>query len=92
MTNFDLALARLFVEEFIYLSRGLRINSRHLARSGRLARSIAFTVPKWRSSARLRVGPIPGISCKPASRISFLRARAVEPMAKRCASSRSRSM
>ncbi len=43
------------------------------ARSASEARSIALSVPKWRSSARLRVGPMPGISCSPASRISFLR-------------------
>src|SRR5262249_6223933 len=43
------------------------------ARSGKLARSIAFTVPKCRSKARFRVGPMPGISWSPASRMSFLR-------------------
>ena len=43
------------------------------------------------SSARLRVGPMPGISCKPASRMSRLRRVRCEPIAKRCASSRRRS-
>src|SRR3981189_809602 len=35
---------------------------------------------------------MPGISCNPASRMSFLRSLRCEPMTKRCASSRSRWM
>ena len=63
-----------------------------LPRSAIEARSISFSVPKWCSKARLRDGPMPGISCRPASRMSFLRSLRCEPITKRCASSRSRWM
>ena len=67
----------LLVEEIVDLAGGFGVDPRHLARSATEARSIALSVPKWRSSARLRVGPMPGISCRPASRISRLAPRAV---------------
>jgi hypothetical protein len=35
----------------------------------------AFSVPKWLSRARLRAGPMPPISARPAERMSFLRGR-----------------
>src|ERR1051326_7781459 len=61
------------------------------ARPATEAPSIALSVPKCRSSARLRAGPTPGISCSPASRMSRLRRWRCDSTAKRCASSRSRS-
>ena len=67
------ASRRSLVEEIVNPARRLRADALDLHRSVTEARSIAFSVPKWCSSARLRVGPMPAISCRPASRMSRLR-------------------
>ena len=60
------------------------------SRSARPALATSLAEPKACSSARLRAGPMPGISSSGLLTKSFLRRARCVPMAKRCASSRSR--
>ena len=60
------------------------------AKSATFARATALAEPKARSKAFLRVGPMPGTSSSGFNPMARVRRARCDPMAKRCASSRSR--